>query len=52
MSTTPKYLYCVTDFALCPTSVSNGMTVLFALLVLEVMQTVLLQVKAIPCYSA
>jgi len=47
-NTTPKYLQ-FTDFTLCPPSVSNGMTVLFALLVLNVMQTVSLQLKIIPC---
>jgi len=43
-NTTPKYLQ-FTDFTLCPPSVSNGMTVLFALVVLNVMQTVSLQLK-------
>ena len=40
------------DFALCPASVSNGMAGLFALSVLNIIQTVLVQLNIIPCDSA
>jgi len=48
----PRYLYWFTDFTFWPPSVSNGVTVLFALLALNVIHTVLLQFKIIPCDSA
>jgi len=44
-STTPKYLLWETDFTLRTPYVSNGMTALFAVSALNVIQTVLLQLK-------
>jgi len=40
----PRYLYCSTDFTYWPPNF-NGVAVLFALLALNVIQTVLLQLK-------
>jgi len=51
-STTLRYCYWLTDFALRQPSVSNGMTVLFTLLVWNIIQTILLQLKVIACDSA
>jgi len=51
-STAPRYFYWLTDFLFLPPSVSNGVNVLFALLTLNVIQTVLLQLKIFPCDSA
>jgi len=48
----PKCLLWLTDFTLCTPSVSNGMTVLIAVLALNVIQTVLLQLKIISRDSA
>ena len=51
-NTIPRYLYWSTDFTYWPTNFNNGMAVLFAFLALNVIQTVLLQLKIIPCVSA
>jgi len=51
-NTIPRYLYWLTAFTFWPPNVNNGVTVLFALLSLNVIQTVLLQLKIIPCDSA
>jgi len=51
-NTIPRYLYWLTDFTFWPPNVNSGVTVLFALLALNVIQTVLLQLKIIPCDSA
>ena len=48
----PRYLYWSTDFAYWPPNFKTGVAVLFALLALNVLQTVLLQLKIIPCDSA
>ena len=48
----PRYLYWSTDFTYWPPSYNTGVVVLFALLAVNVMQTVLLQLKMIPCDSA
>jgi len=51
-NTIPRYLYWSTDFTYWPPNFNNGVTVLFALLALNVIQSVLLQLKIIPCDSA
>jgi len=48
----PTYLYWSTDLTYWPPNFNNGVAVLFALLALNVTQTVLLQLKIIPCNSA
>ena len=48
----PRYLYWSTDFTYWPPNFNNRVAVLFALLALNVMLTVLLQLKIIPCNSA
>ena len=48
----PRYLKWLTYFTFWPPSVNNEVTVLFALLALNVIQTPLLQLKTIPCDSA
>ena len=50
--TIPGYLYWSTDFTYWPPNFNNGLAVLFALLALNVVLTVLLQLKIIPCDSA
>jgi len=51
-NTIPRYLYWSTDFTYWPPNFNNGVALLFALLALNVIQTVLMQLKIIPCYSA
>ena len=48
----PRYLYWSTEFMFWPPKVITGVAVLLALLALNVIQTVLLQLKMIPCDSA
>jgi len=48
----PRYLYWSTDFTYWPPNFKTGVAVLFALLALNVIQTVLLQLKIIPFDSA
>ena len=48
-NTIPRYLYWSTDFTYWPPNFNNGAVVLFALLALNVIQTVLLQSKIISC---
>ena len=48
----PRYLYSSTGLTFWPPNFSNGVAVLFALLALNVIQTVLLQLKIIPCDTA
>ena len=47
-NTIPRYLYWLTDFTFWSPNVNNGVTVLFALLALNAIQTDLLQLKIIP----
>jgi len=51
-NTTPRYLYWSTDCKYWPSNYNNGVAVLFALLALNVIQTVLLQLNTISCDSA
>jgi len=51
-NTIPRYLYWSTDFTYWPPNFNNGVAVLFTLLALNVIQTVLLQLKIILCDSA
>jgi len=51
-NTIPRYLYWSTDFTYWPPNFNNGVAMLFALLALNVILTVLLQLKTIPCDSA
>ena len=48
-NTIPRYLYWSKDFTYWPPNFNNGVAVLFALLASNVIQTVLLQLKIIPC---
>ena len=48
----PRYLYWSTDFTYWPPNFKTGVAMLIALLALNVIQTVLLQLKIIPCASA
>ena len=48
----PRYLYWSTEFTYWPPNFKTGVAVLFPFLALNVIQTVLLQLKIIPCDSA
>jgi len=51
-NTIPRYLHWSIDFTYWPPNFNNGVAVLFALLALNVTQTLLLQLKINPCDSA